>query len=183
MYFMLLRYPEVFSEYLDFKKIFGDVSVLDTRTFVRGIEHGEEISIEIEQGKTLYAKLVGIGDLEKDTGERVVVFDLNGHARSVRVYDEKAAAIAAAAGGVGGGRIATPQADPGVEGSVGAPMPGVVVGIKVKAGDAVEKGDALVVLSAMKMETVVRCVRTTGKTFYLYNFLTCFLLSGTYLVV
>jgi 3-methylcrotonyl-CoA carboxylase alpha subunit len=44
-------------------------------------------------------------------------------------------------------------------GTLEAPMPGRVVEVKVAAGDAVQKGQALLVIEAMKMENVVRAPR------------------------
>src|SRR5699024_12417732 len=53
-------YPHVYKDYQKFHEKFADVSVLDTLTFFYGMRLGEEIEVEIEEGKTLFIKLVCI---------------------------------------------------------------------------------------------------------------------------
>ena len=50
-------------------------------------------------------------------------------------------------------KAAAPAAQGGVK--VNAPMPGKILGVKVSAGQAVSKGDVLIVLEAMKMENEI----------------------------
>jgi len=138
-------YPAVYDEYMKFKEKYGDMRFLDTRSFVSGMEIDQEIELDIEHGKTIYVKLVAVGDVHKTDGTRDVIFELNGRQRVMKVKDDAA----------GVGAVERAKALDTVPGSVGAPMPGVVVEVKVVAGEQVEAGQALCVLSAMKMETVV----------------------------
>ncbi len=137
------QYPAVFKDFMNFRKKYGDLSVLDTRTFASGLLIGQEISIEIEVGKTLFVKLISISGTDLEDGTKTVTFELNGRQRSVKVHDDSCHTE----------KTSRRQADEGSIGSIGAPMPGVVVSVLVKKGDEVRAGDPLVVLSAMKMET------------------------------
>ncbi|MGG3842506.1 pyruvate carboxylase [Anoxybacillus kestanbolensis] len=138
-------YPKVFVEYARTVEQFGDVSVLDTPTFLYGMRLGEEIEIEIEKGKTLIVKLVAIGQPQAD-GTRVVYFELNGQPREIVIKDEsiKTAVVARA------------KADRNNPNHIAATMPGTVVKVLVEKGEKVKKGDHLMITEAMKMETTVQ---------------------------
>ncbi|CAF4419429.1 unnamed protein product, partial [Adineta steineri] len=70
----------------------------------------------------------------------------NGQLRSMKVKDKV---------GIKDQKV-HPKVDKSKKTQIGAPMPGQVLDIKVKEGDSIKKGDTVIVLSAMKMETVVK---------------------------
>lgn len=137
-------YPKVFDEYMRFRIEHSDVSVLPTRYCFAPMRIGEEINVTIERGKTLIVQLTAVGEVD-DAGVREVFFSLNGRMRTIRVRDQAASTEV----------VERERADVADEGSIGAPMPGVVVALRTEVGATVEKGHPLVVLSAMKMETEV----------------------------
>ena len=140
-----VMYPKVFEQYQADLASYGDVSKLPTRAYVEPMELGEEVQVELQKGKTLGIKLQAVGQLNVKEASREVFFDFNGVPRSVVVTDRNAAKT----------RVSRARALDGVLGSVGAPMPGVVVETRVKQGEVIEAGTPMVTLSAMKMETVV----------------------------
>ncbi|MHA6325138.1 pyruvate carboxylase [Roseivivax sp. CAU 1753] len=143
-----LMYPKVFTDYFGRHQQYGPVRTLPTRTFFYGMEPGEEITAEIDPGKTLEIRLIALGETQ-DNGEVRVFFELNGQPRSVRVIDREKI----------GGRAVAPKAEPGNPNHVGAPMPGVVATVAAEAGKPVKKGDLLLTIEAMKMETGLHAER------------------------
>ncbi|XP_031784237.1 pyruvate carboxylase, mitochondrial isoform X3 [Nasonia vitripennis] len=142
-------YPEVTQDYLTFHDAFGPVDKLDTRIFLIGPKVGEEFEVTIEKGKTLGIKTLAMAEDLTPNGEREVFFEMNGQLRSVFIKDKEAIKEL----------HIHPKASKNDKNQIGAPMPGTVIDIRVKVGDTVEKGAALVVLSAMKMEMVVQAPR------------------------
>lgn len=137
------QYPKIFEEYMDFKKKFGDVTHLPTRNFFVGIHIDEQINVDIEKGKSLSIKLKAKGDVAPN-GEQEVFFELNGQPRSIFVRNNALSKTS----------VVREKSSAEI-GSIGAPMPGNIIGLKVSQGAQVQKGDPLVIISAMKMETVV----------------------------
>src|SRR5262249_38237995 len=86
-----LLYPRVFPEFTAHQQKYSDTSVLPTPTFFFGMQPGEEVSMDIEPGKTLIVKFLTVGDPHED-GRRQVFFELNGQPREVLVLDRSLAA-------------------------------------------------------------------------------------------
>ncbi|CAF2077194.1 unnamed protein product [Rotaria magnacalcarata] len=141
-----VMFPKVLEEYIDFKKQYGPVELYPTRVFFVGPDLNEMLDIEIERGKVLHIVVLAISDLMLATGEREVFFQVNGQLRSMKVKDKAAIKD----------HKVQPKADKNNKNQIGAPMPGQVLDIKAKLGDMIKKGDTVAVLSAMKMETVVK---------------------------
>ena len=134
-------YPKVFQEFLDHSKLYGFVERLPTLVYFYGIHAGEEFTVEIEPGKTLFIRLNGISE-PNQKGERQVFFQLNGFNRETSVVDQSLEAA----------KNARPKASPSDPFQIGAPMPGKVSEIKIKVGDQVAVGEPLFVTESMKME-------------------------------
>lgn len=71
-------YPKVFEEFKEFTLKYGDLSGLPTRYFLAKPPVGEEISVEIDQGKTLLIKMIAVSPVNAVTGMREVLMELNG---------------------------------------------------------------------------------------------------------
>ena len=139
-----LMYPKVYREFAAHQTQYFDTSVLPTPAFFFGQEAGEEIAVEIEPGKTLIIKYLTQGDVHPD-GTRTVFFELNGQPREVTVIDRQLEPTSAR-------NAKADLADPK---QVGAGMPGMVVAVAVAVGDTVKKGQKLLSLEAMKMESTL----------------------------
>jgi pyruvate carboxylase len=140
-----LMYPKVWLEYARDRAQYGDAAILPTSVFFYGMQPGQEINLSLERGKTLIVRYVAVSEPHED-GTRTVFFELNGQPRSVRVPDT--------------GQVAqhppARKVEPGNTRHVGAPMPGTISTVAATAGARVSRGDLLLTLEAMKMETAVR---------------------------
>ncbi|HET6384827.1 MAG TPA: pyruvate carboxylase [Armatimonadota bacterium] len=139
-----LLYPRVFLDFESRRRQYGDVSEVPTNIFFYGMEPEEETAIEIEEGKTLFIKLITRTEVDA-RGEVTLFYDLNGHPREVKIPDKAVAETVQR----------HPRAEPQNMHHVGAPMPGAVVEVDVKPGDEVEKEDLLVAIEAMKVQMYI----------------------------
>jgi pyruvate carboxylase len=137
-----LLYPDVFPKFDKFRQTYSDVSVLPTPAFFYGLTSGEEITVELEPGKTLIIKFLTVSEPHPN-GTRTLFFELNGQPREVNVRDKALRVV----------ERAHPKADPADPGHVAAPTAGIISSIAVHANHTVERGAKLLTLEAMKMQS------------------------------
>jgi pyruvate carboxylase len=124
------------------------VRSLPTPAFFYGMKPGEQITAEIDPGKRLEIVLQTVS-ATLDTGDVKVFFELNGQPREIRVPNRSAKAKTAA-------RSKVQDGNPD---HIGAPMPGLVITIIASPGKKLLKGDIILQLEAMKMQSAVTAER------------------------
>jgi pyruvate carboxylase len=139
-----LMYPSVFADFAKHSATYSDVSVLPTPAFFYGLKPGEEISVNIEEGKVLIIRLISVSPADKD-GRRTISYELNGTARETFIIDKT----------ITPKTKSRPKADLADLTHVAAPIPGLIATLSVSVGSKVAKGDKLLMMEAMKMQNTV----------------------------
>ncbi len=143
-----ILYPKVFEQFAAHRQEFSDTSGLPTPVFFYGMQPGEEFAVDIEPGKTLFLKFSTTGSAHPD-GTRSVFFELNGQPRDVNVPDSSLESTV----------VKNLKADSSDPTHVASSMPGMVVSVVVEPDETVKKGQKLLTIEAMKMQTTVNSTR------------------------
>jgi pyruvate carboxylase len=138
-----LLFPGPTKDYLANREAYGNLSVLDTRDYLYGLQRGHEHVIELEKGVRLIAQLEAISEPD-EKGMRTVIATLNGQSRPVSVRDRAVQSNVKQA----------EKADATNPGHVAAPFAGAVT-VTAKEGDLVQAGDSVATIEAMKMEAAI----------------------------
>jgi pyruvate carboxylase len=143
-----LMYPKVFAEFRRHREEYGDVGVLPTHVYFYGMQPQEEIVTTMDDGRKVVIRYLTMGEAD-DRGYRRIFFEINGQPSSVLIQDRSSES----------GHHENEQADSANPNHVGAPMPGVISTISVDVGQEVKRGDTLLTMEAMKMETSITAER------------------------
>lgn len=140
-------YSKVFDDYIKKLSEVGNFRNMGSDIFFHGIALGQTAEIEIKPGKTLVITLEHVGETD-EAGNRDLTFTINGYRRVVSIKDKQALTTSVPAS-----QIQFAKQDDTRE--IGANIPGTVVKVLVEEGDAVDQGQPIAIIEAMKMETNV----------------------------
>ncbi|WP_131812463.1 pyruvate carboxylase subunit B, partial [Mycolicibacterium fortuitum] len=138
-----LLFPGPTADFEAHRDEYGDTSRLSANQFFYGLRHGEEHRVKLEPGVELLIGLEAISEPD-ERGMRTVMCILNGQLRPIVVRDRSIASEVPVA----------EKADRTNPAHIGAPFAGVVT-VNVAEGDAVEAGQSIATIEAMKMEAAI----------------------------
>jgi pyruvate carboxylase len=139
-----LMYPKVFENFMDHRKNFSDTSILSTELFFYGPIPDKEYSLPIDKGKNLIVRYLVKSDPDSNALSSVF-FELNGQPRTIEITNKEFSKNVSI----------KPKADEGNINHIGSTLPGQVAKVFVREGEKIIKGDRVLVIEAMKMETTV----------------------------
>jgi pyruvate carboxylase len=144
-----LMYPKVFEDFMDHRKTYSDTSILSTELFFYGPLSDKEYSLAIDKGKSLIVRYLAKGEPNAN-GSSSVFFELNGQPRTIEIVNKEFSKNV----------VAKIKSEEGNSNHVGSPLPGQVAKIFVVEGAKVIKGDRVLVIEAMKMETTINAEKS-----------------------
>jgi pyruvate carboxylase len=152
-----LMYPKVFEDFMNHRQNFSDTSILSTELFFYGPTTDKEYSLPIDRGKNLIVRYLAKGDPSAN-GSSSVFFELNGQPRTIEIINNEFSKNV----------FINSKAEEGNPHHIGSPLPGQVSKIFVSEGEKILKGDRVLVIEAMKMETTISAEKSgTIKKIYL----------------
>jgi len=144
-----LMYPKVFEDLTKHRQTFGDTSILSTELFFYGPLPDKEYSLPIDKGKNLIVRYLAKGEPNAN-GTSSVFFELNGQPRTIEIINKEFSKNVAK----------KVKAEDENLNQVGSPLPGQVAKVFVSEGEKIIKGDRILVIEAMKMETTITAERS-----------------------
>lgn len=147
-----LMYPKVFSDFDKHRQKYSDVAVLPTPVFFYGLQDKDEMTIDLEVGKHTVVRVTGRLDDEAEE-ESTIYFESDGHPRPLKIANILTSEQTKSAKSI------IQKAEEGNINHIPAPMPGMISQLPIKVGDKVAKGQILLSIEAMKMETIITAER------------------------
>ena len=139
-------YPDVFEEYVKYRKEVGDFTRMGSDVFFHGLYEGETCEVEVAEGKAYMIRLLSVSNPDNE-GNKILVFEVDGNRREVKIKDKNNKFIQ--------DFNTIEMADPSDRKQIGAPIPGTILSILVEEGETVTKNQAVIIVEAMKMEAKV----------------------------
>ena len=136
-------YPKVFEDYIKSLRKEGNFRYMGSDIFFHSLAEGETCEVKLGEGKVLMIKLQEVRPVDAE-GMREAIFEVNGNRRIIKVKDKTVTVNSS---------NSVLYADEDNPKEIGANIPGNIIKVLVREGDAIEANTPIAVIEAMKMET------------------------------